>query len=68
LSLAAGAVKQLLFFNQAHDDNALALSDAAIFNNTPLALLSGISNADLAQIVNWSIGPISRLYMPLLQR
>ena len=69
LSIPAGHTQRLLFFNQAHSTNAAALADAAAaFNTNPYGLLDGMTNGELAQIVNWKLGPISRLYLPLVQR
>jgi hypothetical protein len=68
LVVPAGTTQRLLFFNQAHDSNAGALADAAVFNVEPVSMLGGLTNAELAQVVNWNLGPISRLYLPLVQR
>jgi len=69
LSIPNGQTKRLLFFNQAHKDNASALADAAaFFTGNPVGLLAGLSNGVLAQIVNWKLGPVSRLFLPLGQR
>jgi hypothetical protein len=70
LSIPAGHTQRLLFFNQAHRTNAAALSDAAaFFTGTPVGLLSGMSSGELGQIVNWKlVGPISHLYLPLVER
>jgi hypothetical protein len=68
LSVAAGATERLLFFNQFHNSNTAALTDTAMFNTTPVGGLSGLSNSQLATVVNWVIPPISRLFLPQLLR
>lgn len=69
LSIPNGTAQRLLFFNQAHKDNASALADAAaFFTGNPVGLLGGISNVALTQIVNWKLGPVSRLFLPLVRR
>ncbi len=68
LAVPAGKVQRLLFFNQVHTSNAAALTEAAVFNSEPVSLLGGLTNAELTQVVNWSLSQILRLYLPLLER
>jgi len=67
-SVPAFSTRDLLFFNQAHDSNTGALADAAAFDHEPVAMLAGLSNADLAETVNWNLVPVLRLFLPLLKR
>jgi hypothetical protein len=68
LVVPVGKTQRLLFFNQAHDSNAGALADAAVFNSEPFSMLGGLTNPELAEVVNWNLAPISRLYLPLVER
>src|SRR5262249_22818984 len=68
-SVPGNSEKNLLFFNQAHDSNTAALADAASwFNANPVGLLEGLSDEELADVVNWKLNAISRLFLPLLDR
>ena len=45
-----------------------ALADAADFNHEPVDMLDGLSNAELADTVNWKLLPVLRTFLPLLRR
>jgi len=68
LTVPAHTVHRLLFFTQLHENTSDALTDAAAFNAAPVGMLSGLSNSQLAQVVNWKLGPISQLLLPLLKK
>ena len=68
MSVPPHATRRLLFFNQIHQTSAAALTDAAIFNAEPVGLLAGLTNGELAQVVNWKLSPISYLYLSLVRR
>ncbi|MEP7357578.1 MAG: Ig-like domain-containing protein [Anaerolineales bacterium] len=68
VTVPANSTRRLLFFNDFHVRNQDAVNDAAVYNSTPVALLQGLSTVQLSEIVNWTIGPITRLFLPNLQR
>ena len=68
LDVAAFSTERLLFFNQFFNSNSAAVTAAAEFDHTPVAELSGLSDGQLATVVNWNIGPIDHLSLPLTLR
>ena len=58
VTIPAGSTRSLMFFNELSGANATAVSAAARFNSNPAAtneLLTGLSEAQRASIVNWRL-------------
>jgi hypothetical protein len=68
LTIPSHSTRRLLFFNDFHISNSAAISDAAVYDGIPVGLLQGLSDTQLSQVVNWTIGPISYLFLPDILR
>lgn len=58
LTVRTNETRRLMFFNGLHETSAAAIAAAPLFNTAPKlnsALLAGLSETELDQIVNWEI-------------
>jgi hypothetical protein len=68
-TVPAGATRRLMLFQQINATPAAALAGTADFNRTPIAgeeLVAGLSQGQLAEIVNWSYGHV--VFLPLTRK